>query len=67
MTDQNYKDFDIAVSKLRNFFKSKGFIEVHTQNKLSILAACEDPTTMSTYNYSGNVGAEPKLSQNSLK
>ena len=63
MTDQNYKDFDIVVSKLRNFFKSKGFIEVHTQNKLSILAACEDPTTMSTYNYSGNVWPLPQTGQ----
>tara|TARA_Y100001970_G_C14241029_1_gene864907 strand:- start:1190 stop:2035 length:846 start_codon:yes stop_codon:yes gene_type:complete len=63
MTEQNYKDFDAAVSKLRDFFKSKGFIEVHTQNKLSILAACEDPTTMSTYNYSGNVWPLPQTGQ----
>jgi len=63
MTELNYKGFDAAVSKLREFFKSKGFIEVHTQNKLSILAACEDPTTMSTYNYSGNVWPLPQTGQ----
>ena len=63
MTTPNYKDFDAAVSKLREFFKGKGFIEVHTQNKLSILAACEDPTTMSTYNYSGNVWPLPQTGQ----
>jgi aspartyl/asparaginyl-tRNA synthetase len=59
----NCRDFDNAVSKMRAFFKSKDFIEVHTQNKLSILAACEDPTTMATYNYSGNVWPLPQTGQ----
>ena len=63
MTESNYKEFDIVASKLREFFKGKGFIEVHTQNKLSILAACEDPTTMSTYNYNGNVWPLPQTGQ----
>ena len=63
MTECNYKDFDAAVSKLREFFKMKGFIEVHPQNKLSILAACEDPTTMSTYNYSGKIWPLPQTGQ----
>jgi len=62
-TETNYKDFDVAVTKLRSFFKSKGFVEVHTQDKLSILAACEDPTTMSTYNYAGNVFPLPQTGQ----
>ena len=59
----NCVDFNNAVKKLRSFFESKGFIEVHTQNKLSILAACEDPTTMATYNYSGNVWPLPQTGQ----
>jgi aspartyl/asparaginyl-tRNA synthetase len=63
MTEANYKDFDAAVTKLREFFNSKGFVEVHTQNKLSILAACEDPTTMSTYNYAGKVWPLPQTGQ----
>jgi len=62
-TEKNYKDFDAAASKLRLFFKSKGFIEVHTQNKLSILAACEDPSTMATYNYAGSVWPLPQTGQ----
>ena len=62
-TELNYKDFHIVTKKLRSFFESKGFIEVHTQNKLSILAACEDPTTMSTYNYNGNVWPLPQTGQ----
>jgi len=63
MSCGNCKDFDAAVQKLRSFFTGKGFIEVHTQNRLSILAACEDPTTMATYNYAGNVWPLPQTGQ----
>ena len=35
--------FTKTVDLLRSFFLRKGFLEVHTQNRLSILAACEDP------------------------
>jgi len=63
MSCDNCKDFDVAVQKLRSFFTGKGFIEVHTQNRLSILAACEDPTTMATYNYAGNVWPLPQTGQ----
>jgi aspartyl/asparaginyl-tRNA synthetase len=48
---------------MRSFFESKGFIEVHTQSRLSILAACEDPTTISTYNYGGQVWPLPQTGQ----
>ena len=58
-----HQEFHRCVQKLRAFFESKGFIEVHTQNNLSILAACEDPTTMATYNYSGNVWPLPQTGQ----
>ena len=37
------KQFTHTVGLLRSFFLDKGFDEVHTQNRLSILAACEDP------------------------
>ena len=63
MSCGNCKDFDAAVQKLRSFFTGKGFIEVHPQNRLSILAACEDPTTMATYNYAGNVWPLPQTGQ----
>ena len=43
-----------VVRKLREFFHSKNFLEVHTQSRLSILAACEDPSTIATYNYAGS-------------
>ena len=56
-------EFDQVVSILRSFFKTKGFIEVHTQSRLSILAACEDPETISTYNYAGQVWPLPQTGQ----
>ena len=56
-------DFDETVTLMRTFFKDKGFLEVHTQSRLSILAACEDPTTISTYNYAGQVWPLPQTGQ----
>ncbi len=55
--------FDKCVTLLRTFFKARGFQEVHTQNRLSILAACEDPTTVSTYDYAGQVWPLPQTGQ----
>ena len=52
-----------TVDLLRSFFLSKNFLEVHTQNRLSILAACEDPETVATYNYNGQVWPLPQTGQ----
>ena len=52
-----------TVDRLRSFFLAKGFLEVHTQNRLSILAACEDPETVATYNYNGEVWPLPQTGQ----
>ena len=57
------QDFTNTTNKLRTFFNELGFLEVHTQNRLSILAACEDPTTVATYNYSGEVWPLPQTGQ----
>ena len=47
-------EFDSAVTKMRKFFKEeKGFTEVPTQSRLSILAACEDPKTISQFVFDG--------------
>lgn len=59
----NPYEFSPLVQNLRNFFASKGFLEVHTQNRLSILAACEDPTTVATYDYAGQVWPLPQTGQ----
>ena len=59
----NPKKFTEATTLLRSFFLEKNFQEVHTQNRLSILAACEDPTTVATYNYAGEVWPLPQTGQ----
>lgn len=59
----NTKDFNNIIQKLRIFFISEGFLEVHTQNRLSILAACEDPETISTFNYINKVWPLPQTGQ----
>lgn len=41
----------------------KGFVEVHTQNRLSILAACENPHSIASYDYCGNVWPLPQTGQ----
>jgi len=55
--------FSEAVNKLRQFCLNKGFLEVNTQDRLSILAACEDPDTVATYNYAGNKWPLPQTGQ----
>ena len=57
------KKFTDTVGLLRSFFLDKGFLEVHTQNRLSILAACEDPFNVATYNYAGQVWPLPQTGQ----
>jgi len=57
------KKYSDAVGLLRSFFLSKNFLEVHTQNRLSILAACEDPETVATYNYGDNIWPLPQTGQ----
>ncbi len=57
------KEFTFVVKKLRNFFLEKKFVEAHPQNRLSILAACEDPFTVSTFNYSDCCWPLPQTGQ----
>jgi aspartyl/asparaginyl-tRNA synthetase len=51
----NSKKYHKASQKLRAFFEQSGFVEVATQSRLSILSACEDPSTIATFQYSGQV------------
>jgi aspartyl/asparaginyl-tRNA synthetase len=55
--------FSEVVNKLRSFCLAKGFCEVSTQDRLSILAACEDPETVATYSYMGEVWPLPQTGQ----
>ena len=48
------ESFNKITKKMREYFQEeKGFIEVPTQSRLSILAACEDPKTISKFNFDG--------------
>lgn len=44
-------DYHKVSQRLRKFFDEKGLIECYTQSILSILAACEDVTTLGTFRY----------------
>ncbi|HLW72423.1 MAG TPA: amino acid--tRNA ligase-related protein [Candidatus Babeliales bacterium] len=46
--------YDYILRKMRTFFlEQKNFIEVPAQSRLSILAACEDPKTITQFVFSG--------------
>ncbi len=57
------KEFSFVVQKMRTFFLQKGWQEVHTQNRMSIMAACEDPNTIATYDYCGEKWPLPQTGQ----
>jgi aspartyl/asparaginyl-tRNA synthetase len=59
----NTKTYHILVQKMREFFLKKGYIEVPTQSRLSILAACENPHSIATFNYQGQVWPLPQTGQ----
>lgn len=59
----NSEEYNKVVSKLREFFSNRGFFEVSTQNRLSILAACEDPFNVSCFNYANNMWPLPQTGQ----
>jgi len=48
---------------LRNFFLAKGFVEVPSQSRKSILAACENPHSVATFTYDGVVWPLPQTGQ----
>ncbi|MEO0084193.1 MAG: amino acid--tRNA ligase-related protein [candidate division WOR-3 bacterium] len=57
------REYDFTVNKLREFFRKKKFVEVPVQHRLSILAACEDPRTIATFNYAGALWPLPQTGQ----
>jgi aspartyl/asparaginyl-tRNA synthetase len=59
----NTTSYHALVQKMRAFFLKKGFIEVPTQSRLSILAACENPHSITTFNYQGQVWPLPQTGQ----
>lgn len=57
------KNFADLSKKLRTFFLDRGFLEVDVQSRRSILAACEDPATISTYTFAGTKWPAPQTGQ----
>ncbi|MBU0959358.1 MAG: transposase [Nanoarchaeota archaeon] len=58
------REYDIIIKKLRGFFSDKkGFVEVPSQTRVSILAACEDPSTVASFEIGGCVWPLPQTGQ----
>ena len=60
---KNTEVYNELVQKMRTFFQSKGFKEVPTQSRLSILAACENPHSITTFEYKGEIWPLPQTGQ----
>ncbi|MGE0206768.1 MAG: amino acid--tRNA ligase-related protein [Candidatus Babeliales bacterium] len=60
---ENTVHYDYIVKKLRTFFKERDFVEVPTSTRLSILAACEDPRTVTTYSIGNQLWPLPQSGQ----
>jgi aspartyl/asparaginyl-tRNA synthetase len=69
MSDKSISSFNTiesyhnTVQKLRTFFLDRGFLEIDTQSRLSILAACEDPRTIATFDFAGTKWPLPQTGQ----
>lgn len=60
-------DFDFVIQKLREYCRAKGLLEAAVQQRRSILAACEDPSTVSEYFHGGQVWPLPQTGQMQLE
>lgn len=57
------QEFSYVATQLRSFFQERGFLEAPVQHRLSILAACEDPRTVASFQYNGSVWPLPQTGQ----
>ena len=60
---KNTEIYNELVQKMRSFFLERGFKEVPTQSRLSILAACENPHSVKTFEYGGLIWPLPQTGQ----
>jgi len=60
---KNTEIYNELVQKMRTFFLAKNFKEVPTQSRLSILAACENPHSVKTFEYGGLIWPLPQTGQ----
>lgn len=59
----NPLDYHTTVKLLRDFFTARGYLECHPQSQLSIMAACEDPRTVRSYTFDGQLWPLPQTGQ----
>lgn len=60
---KNTQIYHELVQRMRTFFLNKGFLEVPAQSRLSILAACENPHSITKFEYSGEIWPLPQTGQ----
>ena len=60
---KNTEIYNELVQKMREFFLNRNFKEVPTQSRLSILAACENPHSVKTFEYGGLMWPLPQTGQ----
>ena len=60
---KNTQTYNELVQKMREFFLAKNFKEVPAQSSLSILAACENPHSVKTFEYCGEQWPLPQTGQ----
>lgn len=69
MSQKNITDFynvrlyHETITKIRSFFLSRGFLEVDAQSSQHILAACEDPKTVTPYQMHNGTWPLPQTGQ----
>lgn len=57
------REYDFTLDLLRTFFRGKGFIEAPVQHRRSIMAACEDPRTVTEFTHGGESWPMPQTGQ----
>lgn len=63
-----YQKYTAVTQMLRSFFLNRhGFSEVHPQNRLAILAACENPHSIAKFNFDGISWPLPQTGQMTLE
>lgn len=61
------QDFDKLIKKMRTFFNEKNYKEVYPQPIKSIMAACEDPETLRSFTFDGNIWPLSQTNQMNLE
>jgi len=64
---KEFKTYHILVQRLRHFFLEREFVEIPVQSNLSILAACEDPRTVTPFVFNGQSWPLPQTGQMHLE